>query len=660
MFKNKLFLISCAFFFMVIFFASTSYPVLAKEDNKEEQIVEIMEMSLDDLLNIEVVSTTKTSISLRKAPGTIYRFDASDFINYGIQSLEDLYWYIPGVQPYRYKKNNVIAFRGVIERFNNRNQHIVDGVVIRNGYYNHEEIDIFFPLEWVDNMEVISGPGSSLYGANAFSGIISIKLLDFSEKPEIKVSAQSVIEPTLPIGTLTFRNKMIAFGLSCGSGKVATPEYNIDGSSFSQPDELKYYHAFFKLNLAGKGNFFVRHGDMKKPYLHNKGGRGFHLVRTPTIIGVDFHIGNEDKGGKLALKANYVNSKFAEDGEKGGEPEVEDQNASFTNIELLYIKNLNKFNLLIGTSYQVEKPGDIGIMPETLLENLDATLHNFSFFGQGILQFKIPLTLTMGLRYDFFNKFDNKLSERMALVYEISKANIIKFMVGTAIRTPSLREWDKDLEDTSFVQPPIEPEQLTTYELSFNRLLGNTYFDVTLFYNQFKKMLLQTGSPPVSDDPEGGGDEYFFNSEKNVSMKGLEFSIKYKTKYFNAYGGFSFIDTNNGDGNDIMYIRKHKFSLNFAYTYAKNHRITCGIIGFSGSNDDDTNDERYLNDEPGAFFYFNASLSGSINNQFSYLIGYRNITDYTVYDPFFLSSKYRNVDRLDKKIWASISYHFNL
>ncbi len=132
----------------------TSFILLASSSttqgkNQKSGEIDFTEFSIEELLDIDVSSTTKTDVELRKAPGTIYTYSKEDFKNYGIKTINDLYWFMPGVQPFQYKKNSVVVIRGVIERFNNRVQHIVDGVLTRNGYYNHEEFDDFIPIHFL-------------------------------------------------------------------------------------------------------------------------------------------------------------------------------------------------------------------------------------------------------------------------------------------------------------------------------------------------------------------------------------------------------------------------------------------------------------------------------------------------------------------------------
>jgi len=627
---------------------------------------DLMEMSLEELMNMEVESTTKTKVNIRKAPGTVYSFSQVDFENFGLKSIDDLYWYIPGLQPYSYKKNNVIILRGVIERFNNRTQHIVDGVVARNGYYNHEEFDDFIPLEWINSFEMIIGPGSALYGANAFSGVSSLNLKDFSETREIKLNVTSEIDPLSPQFTGTYRDKNIVVGLTGLTGESSTPQYNITGESFNQTKEHQMYHGFMKYNLMGKGRVFARYGKQTKPYINNKDGKKVLLEKSPIVVGVDLNHGDSEQQGLFGMKANHTVQSNAEVNDEDGSKET--QNVSFTNLELTYNKSTAKVNYLFGASYLLEKADDLKLDDGTeMLQEPDVSTNNIAGFGQSIINISDPLTLTLGVRYDIFNEFDNKLNGRAAFVYDLSESSTVKLLGGTAVRTPSLREWNKDLEDTSFEQPQLEPEELTTFELSYNRILGNFYFDATLFNNGFKKMLLEQDTPVTDDDPEGGSDEYFYNTDDAVSMTGAELNAKYQLDKLHVIGGFSTLITDNGEGNEISYIRGYKYSLSVLYNYLSSHKAVVSFTGFDKPGMFDEKNDKYMPtgeaanyDEPTAFLYINVALSGQVTDNIAYSVGLRNLTDSKVYDPYYLSSKYRNIERQDRKMWFALSYDLNL
>ncbi|MBF0433304.1 MAG: TonB-dependent receptor [Fibrobacteria bacterium] len=638
--------------------------ILISQENDTE---DLMDLDLETLLNYEVTSTTKTKVSFRQAPGTIYTFTNSDINNYGLKTIDDLYWYIPNLQPYYYKKNNVTILRGVIERFNNRTQHIVDGVVARNGYYNHEELDDFIPLLWIKHYEMIIGPGSSLYGANAFSGISSIELLGFSEKRNIQVSLMSEISPVLPQATMTYTDNNFAIGLTGAYGEVSHPEYNITGDPFNQLTESKQYHGFLKYNLFNKGSIFSRYGFQSRPYINNKKDKKVLLEKSPLVVGLDLHHGDNTKSGLYQLKANHTIQKNAEKQDVDGLKET--QNASFSNLELTYDKKINRIKLLFGISYLFEHADDVKLDDEIteMLERPNVIQHNVAGFGQSIINIVDPLTLTLGVRYDVFSEFDNKINGRAALVYSFTKNSTVKLLAGTATRTPSLREWNKDLDETSFVQPQLLPERLYTYEFSYNQLIHYFFYDITLFYNHFSELLLENDTPPTIDDPEGGADEYFYNSLKDITMYGVESNLKLKIKKLFLIASLSFITTDNGYDEKISYIREFKASFNASYNYIGSHKVVFGVTWFSEPENYETKNDNYLPvgehndfDKPEAFYYLNTALSGDIIAGFSYNAGIRNLTNQKVFEPYFRSSKYRNVERRDMKAWARLDYRLSL
>lgn len=640
-----------------------------------QEVDDLMSMSLEDLMNLEVESTTKTKVNIRKAPGTVYSFSQKELKSYGIKSIDDIYFYFAGVQPYRYKKNNVTVLRGVINKFNNRTQHIVDGVVARNGYYNHEEFNDFIPLQWIESYDLILGPGSALYGANAFSGVSSLKLLGFQEQRELTVSTMAEFSPLLPQVTTTYRDKNIAMGLTWLSGEIPVPTYNITGEVFNQTSDYDAYHGFIKWNLFNQGKVFARYGSLSRPYLYNKDDKKIVLEQTPLVFGADFGYGESQEGGRIGVKADHTIQKNVEI--KTEDNSEETQNATFTNAELTYSKDFSTCNLLFGVVYLREEATDIKNPDGTkMLQEAGVVQTNIAGFGQSIIPIIDPLTLTLGLRFDTFTKFDPQLNGRAALVYDITEKSTVKFLAGTAVRTPSLREWNKDLEDTDWIAPVPKSENLTTYELSYNQLVGNAYFDITLFQNSFTNMLLEQDTPPHSSDSSGGADEYFYNSEDIVKMQGVELNAKYRLNRLVVGASGSYLITDDGTGEEVENVRTVNYALNASYNYFKGHTLIAGINGATKpANYTEISDDKYLPgyvdstgvsteapgfDDPTPWLYVNLTLTGPIIKNLSYTLGMRNITDALVYDSYFSSKKYRHIERQDKKLWLTLDYALGL
>ncbi|MFC2140178.1 TonB-dependent receptor plug domain-containing protein, partial [Candidatus Auribacterota bacterium] len=163
---------------LLLVFISFNNPYILKAAElvvAENEIDSLFALSLEELMNVEVFSTTKSSITIQKSPGVIRVFTKKDFDKFGFKTLKDVLNVVPGIQlPQSYKNHHAVWIRGVQTRYNSKVLLLIDGVPIRGTYYGHFNIDQSVTLGNVERIEIINGPGSVLYGANAFSGVISI------------------------------------------------------------------------------------------------------------------------------------------------------------------------------------------------------------------------------------------------------------------------------------------------------------------------------------------------------------------------------------------------------------------------------------------------------------------------------------------------------
>ncbi len=137
---------------------------------------ELMELSVEDLLNVEVISVSKKAKSLNDSPAAIYVISQDDIKRIGATSIPEALRLAPGLDVARIDSNKwAITSRGFNSRFANKLLVLIDG---RNTYTRSfagvywENQDVM--LEDVERIEVIRGPGATLWGANAVNGVINI------------------------------------------------------------------------------------------------------------------------------------------------------------------------------------------------------------------------------------------------------------------------------------------------------------------------------------------------------------------------------------------------------------------------------------------------------------------------------------------------------
>ncbi len=155
--------------------------------------IDLTQLSLEDLMHIEVSLTSRTAERLIDTPATVYMLTGADLRRSGATTVPEALRLVPGVEVARIDANKWgVATRGFNGRFANKLLVLIDGRAVYTPFFSGvmwEIKDVL--LEDVERIEVILGPGSTLWGANAVNGIINIVTAAAQETPGglVKVGA---------------------------------------------------------------------------------------------------------------------------------------------------------------------------------------------------------------------------------------------------------------------------------------------------------------------------------------------------------------------------------------------------------------------------------------------------------------------------------------
>ncbi len=137
---------------------------------------DLTEFSLEDLMNIQVTSVAKKEQKLAKTGAAIFVITQEDIRHSGATNIPDLLRMAPGVDVSRIDSNHwAISIRGFNAIFANKVLVLIDGRTLyvdsgSNVFW--DQVDV--PLEDIDHIEVVRGPGGTVWGANAVNGVINI------------------------------------------------------------------------------------------------------------------------------------------------------------------------------------------------------------------------------------------------------------------------------------------------------------------------------------------------------------------------------------------------------------------------------------------------------------------------------------------------------
>jgi outer membrane receptor protein involved in Fe transport len=173
---------------------------------------DLAEMSLEELLDQPVVTASNKAERHLVAPATVVVLTGQEIRERGYADLSEVFDDLPGmdvVRPYgdTYLKNYWRGYRNAIgEPF----LLLVDGIVMNHLYFNTADLIAVMPLANIERVEVVYGPASSVYGANAFMGVVNI----ITMKPRGDGQSGSAV---LTAGSFEQRMADVAYAFTAGA-----------------------------------------------------------------------------------------------------------------------------------------------------------------------------------------------------------------------------------------------------------------------------------------------------------------------------------------------------------------------------------------------------------------------------------------------------------
>src|SRR6266853_4917611 len=140
------------------------------------KVPDVTAMSVEDLMNLQVTSVSKHTEKLADAAAAIFVLTQEDIRRSGAKSIPEALRLVPGLEVARIDENKwAIGSRGFNGRFDNKLLVLIDGrsvytPLFSGVYWTVQDV----MLEDIDRIEVIRGPGATLWGANAVNGVINI------------------------------------------------------------------------------------------------------------------------------------------------------------------------------------------------------------------------------------------------------------------------------------------------------------------------------------------------------------------------------------------------------------------------------------------------------------------------------------------------------
>lgn len=493
-----------------------------------------------------VYSASKYEQKVTEAPSSVTIITADEIQKYGYRTLADILQSVNGFFVTNDRNYSYPGVRGFNRPgdLNTRILLLIDGHRLNDNNYDQASFgtESVIDVDLIDRVEIIRGPSSSLYGTNAFFGVVHVITKRGRDIQGLEVSGEYGSYQSYK-GRVTYGNRF-QNGLEL---LLSTSFYDSHG----------HHHLYFpEFDNPATNNGIVRNGDDDRfPYFFAKGsfrdfffegaflsrdkgiptaayGTVFNTTRTRTVDEhgyVDFRYEHEFAN-QLGLNAHLYYDRFYFRGDYLFDYENDGNHTLNQDVGLgewwggdikLTKRVWERHKLTVGAEYRDnfrQNMSNADAEPFQQYVNVHKSSDIWALYFQDEFTLLDNLILNAGVRYDHYSTFGGTTNPRLALIYNLKNTSI-KFIYGEAFRAPTVFE--------GFFAAPgfkenanLQPENITTYELAiehyFNKYLRGS---ISGYYYTIDGLISQV------TDPDG---LLVYRNADSVEAKGLEFSLEGK------------------------------------------------------------------------------------------------------------------------------------
>src|SRR5580698_3916683 len=152
---------------------------------------QLKSLSLEQLGNVEVTSFNKAPTALWNTPAALYVITSEDILRSGVTTIADALRLAPGVEVGRLSSTTwAVGIRGLQNNFSKSVLVLIDGRNVYTPLFAGVYWDVQdMPLDDIDRIEVIRGPGGTIWGPNAANGVINIITKNATETHGVTANA---------------------------------------------------------------------------------------------------------------------------------------------------------------------------------------------------------------------------------------------------------------------------------------------------------------------------------------------------------------------------------------------------------------------------------------------------------------------------------------
>ena len=524
------------------------------------EVKDLMALSIEELMTIEVdevFSASKYRQKVNEAPSSVTIVTSEDIRKFGYRTLADIIHGVRGFSTTYDRNYTYVGVRGFAlpGDYNTRVLLMVDGHRVNDNIYDNAAVgtDFILDVDLIERVEVSRGPGSSIWGSNAFFAVVNVVTRSSRDLKGTELSGEA--------GSFNTYKGRISYGVSTRTGLDAV----ISASGSRSSGDRLYFPEFDERNPfadpRATNNGYSDNSDFDrfssvftKISAQNVTVAAAYVERTkgiPTgVYGIDFNDpANEttDQRGyvdaqynrafgssvEMAARVFYDYYHFAGDYLYSGVVNRDwSYGSSWGGEARLGLKTLRSHRIILGAEYQGNQRQEQG--------NADEDPYVSYFFDRrrsriwaAYVQDEITLSPSLlvnaGLRYDHTSTFGGTTNPRLAAIWKVDEEDTLKLIYGRAFRAPSVYElyYEAPASTPNIVaNAGLRPEKIDTYEVVYERAFApRLRASVSGYYYRIQDLIVQVTDNAISthenlNEVEGKGFELELENRWSSGLQG--------------------------------------------------------------------------------------------------------------------------------------------
>jgi len=503
------------FVFCILFLVLSEAAISASPSAMDD----LFSLSLKELVNIRVTSATRHEESLDSVPASITVYSREQIRVLGIDRLTTLMNFVPGFQSQRSDTTSyaqTYSNRGVGDGGDGRNILVLldgqrlngdwgGGLYLANGIIN---------LDKVARVEFIRGPGSAIYGSNAFTGVINLVSQAQSEAHvAVKTlngtgtASQASIQWQKEINQVNTQSFVNFINDEGQRIEIYDP---FKDALIDSRDPYQFKEVYLKAEYQDINASFY-HSETQADQFYVGGfasNQENNVEATSSFLNLTYDK-TLNKSLSLSAKASLARRRFdlavlispsLPPNELGISGEIEEQEP-LAELTLRYLGE-NDQKALIGFEWRrpeiIDSDANLFGILDTYLPQAPLTHRTiYGLFAQFQGAVSERLHFVLGLRHDDYSHFGAHSSPRGGLIWQYDQKQTVKWLYGESFRAPSRSETDVENSSAVVANPNLTPEVARTTELIWQSLHQQDLLAATLFYIELDNIITDAQTTPI-------------------------------------------------------------------------------------------------------------------------------------------------------------------